>query len=338
MIYKTLIILLVFFQINFAKDWVDENIELTINGKFNQALLLLDQKIQKDSTRYEAYFYLAATLNSKMTHFENFKFEEEFLSAIDKTIFLINLKQKENIELSDSLKAQYLFYLGSSYGYRGYFEGRKGNWYSALSDGMKAIDLLEQAVDLDSTLFKAYLGIGTYDYWSSSKIKFALWIPFISDNRERGIEMIRKSLIEEGPARYMAMHQLVYILLDYGRYKGALIYAETIIKEYPESQFMWWAYSHVHYKMRNYDKAIAAYKVLLGLIQKDIEANPAHIIKCNLKIAQLYYESSNYLECITHCNNILNDENLNSLSEKLEDEISEALEYFELSNEKISNK
>jgi tetratricopeptide (TPR) repeat protein len=319
-------------------DWIDENIELTINGKFNEALTLLEQKINNDTSNYKAYFYLAATLNSKMAHFENFKFEEDFMNAIDKTINLINRRHTENIEISDSLKSQYLFYLGSSYGYRGYFEGRKGNWYSALSDGLKAINLLEQAVAIDSALYKAYLGIGAYDYWSSSKIKFALWIPFISDNRDKGIAMIRKSLLEKGPAKYMAMHQLVYILIDYEMYEDALVYADIIIKKYPESQFMWWAYSHVHYKMRNYNKAIEAYKVLLDLVLKDDEANPAHIIKCNLKLAQLYYESSNYLECVDHCNNVMNFENFDSLSEVLEDEISEATEYYELANEKISNK
>jgi tetratricopeptide (TPR) repeat protein len=338
MIYKIFIILLISVQFSFSMDWIDENIELTINGKFNQALSLIEQKIQNDTSNYEAYFYLAATLNSKMAHFENFEFEEDFMSAINQTINLINQRQMENIEISDSLNSQYLFYLGSSYGYRGYFEGRKGNWYSALSDGMKATNLLEQAVELDSTLYKAYLGIGTYDYWSSSKIKFVLWIPFISDNRDEGIAMIRKSLLEKGPAKYMAMHQLVYILIDYGMYEDALVYADKIIKAYPESQFMWWAYSHVYYKMRNYEKAINAYKVLLNLVLKDKQANPAHIIKCNLKLAQLYYESSNYLECINQCNNILNYEDSDLISEHLENEISEATEYYQLSIEKISNK
>ena len=105
------------------------------------------------------------------------------LVLIEKTIQLVNKNQKDNIEVSDSTKAQYLFYLGSSYGYRGFFEGRKGNWYSALSDGLKAINLLDESVEMDSTLMQAYLGIGTYDYWSSSKIKFALWLPFIPDNQ-----------------------------------------------------------------------------------------------------------------------------------------------------------
>jgi len=95
------------FQISFANDWIDENIELTINGKFNQALSILEQRIGIDTTDYKSYFYLAATLNSKMTHYENLNYEKEFYAAIKKTIGIIKKKQSENTELPDSTNAQY---------------------------------------------------------------------------------------------------------------------------------------------------------------------------------------------------------------------------------------
>lgn len=337
MIKKIILIILFLVQINFADNWINENIELTINGKFDQALSLLQQRINNDSTDFKSYFYLAATLNSKMTHFENLEFEAEFYTAIDKTIQTIKDNQQANPGSTDSIKAQYAFYLGSAYGYRGYFEGRKGNWYSALSDGLKAIDLLEECVEKDSTLMQAYLGIGTYDYWSSSKLKFALWLPFIPDNREEGIELIKKSIKGDGPARYMAMHQLVYILIDFGMFDEAEYYADFIVEKYPKSQFMWWAYSHVYYKQRDYDKAIASYKYLLNLINDDENANPSHIIKCNLKLAQLYYEIEKYSDCILHCNKIFQDKNLDNLQEKLDEEIAEARQFLEYSVEKSTD-
>ena len=332
---KIILLFSLLFQTGFANDWIDENIELTINGKFNQALSILKQRIEIDTTDYRSYFYLAATLNSKMTHYENLDFEKKFFTAVENTIRLIKRKKIENLKLTDSTKAQYSFYLGSAYGYRGFFEGRKGNWYSALSDGLAAINLLEEAVELDSSLMQCYLGIGTYDYWSSSKLKFALWLPFIPDNRERGIELIKKSMIADGPAKYMAMHQLVYILIDYEMFEDAIFYANKIIEKYPKSQFMWWAYSHVFYKQRDYDKAIPAYKYLLNLIENSEESNPAHIIKCNLKLAQLSVESEKYSDCIFYCENILNNQNLDALSDQLEEEISEARRYLEIAQEEI---
>jgi tetratricopeptide (TPR) repeat protein len=336
MIQKIIIFISLIFQIITAESWIDTNIELTINGKFDQALQELEKRIQADSSDFKSYFYLAATLNSKMTHFENLNQEKEFYEAINGTIQLVENKNKKYLIIPDSIKAQYLFYLGSSYGYRAFFEGKKGNWYSALSDGLNAIDYLEEAVEIDSTLYQAYLGIGTYDYWSSSKLKFALWLPFIPDNRERGIDLIKKSMYEQGPSKYMAMHQLVYILIDFGAFDEAGMYAEQLIEKYPQSQFMWWAYAHVYYKQRNYEKAISSYLFLLKLIEQDEKANPAHFVKCNLKLVQLYFESNQYKKCIFHCNEIFDYENLNLVEDQLKIEIQETREYFETATERIN--
>ena len=67
----------------------------------------------------------------------------------------------------------------------------------------------------------------------------------------------------------MAMHQLVYILLDYGKYEEAIQFAEKIVNKYPESQFMWWANAHAYYKNGNYQKAKSSYLTLYDLIIAD---------------------------------------------------------------------
>lgn len=319
-----------------ATDWIRDNIEFTINGKFESALDLLNERVMKYPDDYQTYFYLAATLNSKMTHFEYFKDEQNFNNYIDKTIQLIEPKLENEI-IEDTLHSKLLFFLGSAYGYRGYFEGRKGNWYSALSNGLKAKSLLSESIELDSTYVEAYLGIGTYKYWLSSKIKFVLWIPFVPDDREEGIEMIKKSLEIDSPVKYMAMHQLVYILIDYGNFEEAIDYAERIIKKYPESQFMWWANAHTYYKKRDYDKAISSYNQLLTLFENDPNHNPGHFIKCNLKLAQLYYELNNYPMCNYYSKVILAEMNNNSLYEKYNKEFEEAEEYFTYSNEQVNS-
>ena len=51
--------------------WIRETVENTINTNFDEALRIVTEKIEADSNDYRAQFYLAATLNSKMTHFES---------------------------------------------------------------------------------------------------------------------------------------------------------------------------------------------------------------------------------------------------------------------------
>jgi len=323
-------------EICISQDWIAKNNELTINTKFAEALDLLKSQKVEYSDIHKIYFYSAATLNSKMIHFENFDDESEFNKYIDSTISVIE-PRLEQIDPNDTSRAQLLFYLGSAYGYRGYFEGRKGNWYSAMSNGLEAKSLLYEAIEVDSTLYEAYLGIGTYKYWLSSKIKFIVWLPLIPDDREEGIQMIKKSMQSNGPTRFMAMHQLIYVLLDFGNFDEAQKYAEEIVTVYPESQFMWWANAHTYYKKREYEKAISAYNQLINLFNNDPGHNPAHMIKCNLKLAQLYFELEEYSQCISHSRMILDKKNDKVLYELTKNEFAEAEEYLDLSLEKSKN-
>ena len=93
MILKIFTFFIILHGLGIANDWINENIELTINGKFNRAISLLENRINEDSTDYKAYFYLAATYNSKMTHFENYEYEFDFFDAIDRAIKLVQKKK-----------------------------------------------------------------------------------------------------------------------------------------------------------------------------------------------------------------------------------------------------
>jgi tetratricopeptide (TPR) repeat protein len=285
--------------------WITTGIDLTINNKFDQALAHFQKEMQSNDKDYRVYFYVAATLNSKMTHFETWGEDDAFEKMIEKTIDLIELQLSDEESILDSDRAMLLFYLGSAYGYRAYHNGQLGKWFPALSNGIKASKLLNQAIEIDSTLYDAYLGIGTYKYWRYSKLKFISWLPFIPDDRKEGIEMIKKAISHSSYSKYMAMHQLVYILLDYGYKQEALSYAEELVQIYPNSQFMWWAKAHAHFKNRNFGQAEIAYLKLCQLIENDEKSNPSHLLSCKLKLALIHFETKNYTACHTQCSELL---------------------------------
>lgn len=283
------------------EDWIRQNIEYTINTEFDKAIQQLEILEKEQPQNFKVHFYFAATLSSKMTHFENEKGVNKFYSHTKKAIDLLEKELADSSSNEPQKNAQLLFYLGSTYGYEAFLEGRTGQWHKSISNGLKSIRLLERAVDVDSTLYDAYIGIGTYKYWLYSRLKYVSWLPFIPDDREQGIELIKKAIQQDCPGKFMAMHQLIYILLDFKQGEKAIPYAEAVVREYPNSQFMWWAAAHVYYKLRIYDKAIANYKRLLQLIKADPKMNPIHGMKCNLKLAQLYFEQEQYEECLQYC-------------------------------------
>lgn len=268
----------------FGQDWIGQSIDFTINAQFTDAESLLTQRMQNGDSSLAVYFYYASVLNSKMTHFENREEDQTFHSALQSVIDQAT-QQLENPLLQGEEKAEVLFYLGSSYGYLAFYQGQIGEWLSALKNGNKAVGWLEEAIEIDSTFWDAYLGLGTYKYWLSTKID---WIPFIPDHRDEGIELIRKTIGHNAHAKYIAMHQLIYILLDFGEFGQAEELAEEIIRAYPQSAFMRWAHSHVFMKKRDFPKAIASYKSLLKLIDSDPDSNPNHKITCLGRLADMY--------------------------------------------------
>ena len=274
-----------------SQEWIGRCIDLAINSRFNQAESLLTTRLDDGDSSLDVYFYYASVLNSRMTHFENNDYQKEFYKALDRVIE--KGERLLNDDTNDFSRAQILFYMGSAYGYLGFYQGQIGEWFSAVRNGSKAHKFLLQAVQTDSTIWDAYLGLGAYKYWLSTKVN---WIPFIPDEREEGIALVKKAIQHHPHSRFMAMHQLVYILLDYGDFDQAEMVASTLVKNYPESQFMYWAYSHVYMKKRDYNQAIAAYKKLLQLIEADDSANPNHRITCLARLADMYARSGACLD------------------------------------------
>ncbi len=288
------------------ENWVQRCIDYSINAKFDSAEAVLAPFMEDSTTSLKAHFYYASVLNSKMTHFENLQEEaERFKSVLKKVIRMAETRLDENDRLTSKEKSRLYFYKGSATGYLAFYEGRKGSWYQAVKKGMQSVEDLEKSVELDRTRYDAYLGIGVYKYWRSTKLKFLLWLPLVDDMRDEGIRLIKKTTAHDTPSRYMAMHQLVYILLDYGRYDEALHYAGKIVEKYPASQFMLWAYAHTFFKRHEYQKAIKAYKRLLTLIERDPTPNPMHWLKCHFTIATMYYRMEQYEQTVEHCDTII---------------------------------
>lgn len=282
--------LLLFFlfplRLSASAQWIEKIMTWTINGEFSKAEDFLQVKIAQTDSALAPCFYLASVLNSEMTHYEDLdqsaNFEHLLKYIIRKTDQALN-----NESYPDSALAKLHFYRGSAYGYLAYFQGQRGQWLPALKNGLRAVKDLKKTVQIDSAFYDAYLGLGTYKYWRSTKLKFALWLPFVPDLREEGIRDIKRALLSHSNSKYMAMHQLIYILTDYGKFDQALYYARKAVKAFPESQFMWWAYAHTYFKAHRYQQALQAYKHLLTLIETAPEKNPSHLLACQVRIAEI---------------------------------------------------
>ncbi len=277
-------------------DWIQQSIDLTINARFDSAESVVRPHCDNPQERLPAWFYLASILNSKMTHFESYGEPTPFLSALD-SVLKYSEQELDQKNVTLKRKAKLLFYRGSAWGYKAFYEGRVGQWLAALNNGLSSVSDLQQAIKLDSALYEAYLGIGVYQYWRSTKLKLLLWTPFVSDLREQGIANIKKAVRFSKHSRYMAMHQLIYILVNYHHFDEAWQYAQQAVTAYPKSPFMRWAYAHTLFMMHKNQQAAVAFNTLLKLLSEQPQKNPAHLVACRVRLAEIYQRLGQSKKC-----------------------------------------
>ncbi len=274
------------------ENWIQQSVDLAVNNRFTEAESLLTQRIAQTDSSAEAWFYYASVLNSKMNYYENTIDARPYLKTLHtlvrKSEALLSAAKGDN----RLLRARALFYRGSAYGYLAFYEGKTGSYLSALSNGLSSINDLEEAVRLDSTLYDAYLGIGAYQYWRSTKFRHLFWVPFVDDLRLQGIANIRKAIRKSRYSRYLAMHQMIYVLTNYGEMDEALQYARQAVAAFPKSVFMRWAFAHTLYKRHEYPQALQAFEQLVRLLQTTAERNPSHLVECYTKMAEIYLKSN----------------------------------------------
>lgn len=272
-----------------VRDQVLKGIELTILTDFESAERIYQELIQEYPDEPIGYFYMAAVLQSEMLDREDFNHTDEFESFINKCV-----QKSKSLQKQRGDDPWLLFYEGNAYLYQSFFKSKLGNWWGAYRDAAKGVNRLEKALELDSTFYDVYLGIGSYKYWKSAKIKFLTWLPFVADQREDGIEMVKKAFELGEYSRLIGRDQLAWILLDAGRLEEAKKYALENYQAYPESRFFQWTLVEVLFRMKEWDEAYREYGILLNAEREIPDRNHYNEVECLLKMAEIDFEKGNF--------------------------------------------
>ncbi|MEL6824126.1 MAG: tetratricopeptide repeat protein, partial [Calditrichota bacterium] len=180
-----------------------------------------------------------------------------------------------------------LFFEGSAHLYSSFMNTKNGSMWSAYRNARSGVKALEKVIELDSTFYDAYLGVGSFKYWKSSKAKSLTWLPFISDERDLGISMVRQAIHHGRFVPLVGADQLAWILLDSGDHEGALKLAVDNHELYPTSRFFKWTLVSIYRKSGKPDETEALFSSLLKEIRMGAEKNHYNEIICLLRLAEI---------------------------------------------------
>jgi tetratricopeptide (TPR) repeat protein len=197
------------------------------------------------------------------------------------------------------------YFLGTANGCAAYAQVERGEWFGGVKKGMTSASEFEEVLEKDSSFYDAYVGLGTYYYWSSRKTAFIRWLPFVQDNRALGIQLLSIGAEHSEYNRFAAVSALVSIYLDAEEYEQAELWARNGLKSYPENRVFLWGLATAFDRQQHYPEAVTAYTNLLENILHVHLSHPYSEIVCRLNLAKSKLALSDTTTAREHLRKIL---------------------------------
>ncbi len=275
---------------------IEKGVGLSNNGQYGKAFELFDRIIAERPQCPTGYFFKAAALQAKMMDFEDYRWESEFYALLDTTEELCRRIGRRN-----GADPWAEFFLGGALGFRAAYQAKRGHWWSGFKNGRRAKASLEEALRLDPQLWDAYLGLGTYHYWRSRMTRFLRWLPFISDEREKGIRELWLAAQKGHFSSAAAKEGLAWIYIEEGEYGKALSLSEELCKLYPSGRSFLWGKARALWGEGDWQGAEDTYRRILNSVEAEEFDNHYNAIECRYWIARSLFNRQVYSGCIREC-------------------------------------
>lgn len=277
-----------------------KGIDLTMQSRFDSALTVFRDVRNRTPGHPVGPFYLAATLQSEMMDYETDRFEDAFYQHIDSAL----AAGKRLLDGGDT-SAWTHFYTGSAYSYKGLVQVKSGSYVSGFISAHKGIGHLKDAMEQDSTLYDAYLGVGSYQYWSGRLSKYLRWLPFIRDEREEGVRNIRLAIEKGTFSKWVSINSLAWIEYDREEYAEALRLFRMGLEPYPESRFFLWGVGSCLFRIKRWRDAIDIYERLLDSVLNAKIVSGYNVAECRLRLAASHYGLGDCGRALRECEMLL---------------------------------
>jgi tetratricopeptide (TPR) repeat protein len=285
---------------------LSRGIALVYSDRFEESLALFDSLQKAHPGHPGPYFYKAATYQTWMSSYRFNGFQKELEGNVEEAI------TKGTKLLRTTNDPWLLFYMGAAYGYRAFYKFRNYHWLDAYQDSRKSLNYIQTGLQRQPKLYDAYLGLGSYDYWSTAKsIVLKLLTFLIGDKRDFGLEEIKLAMQHGRYSRDEARLVLVTALFDYGKYEQALAALDQ--KESPArpaSMTELYLHGRLMFEFGRWPEVESIFRELLQRLENHRYQSIGYQAECKYRVAKALQQQGHHKEALA-----LADEAL-ALSEK----------------------
>ncbi len=261
------------------KGLVTEGIDLTLKQDYGRADSVFRVAIVRFPHNPLGYLYRAAVMQTiSMDYLDPLNFD-----AFDS---LLSTAKSEANKIVDEYPQSSIGYylLGTAEGFDAYSRVDAGNWVVGIAKGLGAASDFKKAVELDSTYYDAYVGVGTYYYWKSRKTEFLNWA--LGDRRSEGIRLLELAVLRAEHNRFAALSALTAIYTDCGKFDRAIECAMLGLQKYPDNRIFLWGLAAAQEQSGKFAEAVETYRHLLKNIIDARISNPYNEILCRLNLVK----------------------------------------------------
>jgi len=281
------LIAILFALLSEADSAIKVGLNLIYEGEYEKAEEVFDKLVEMDSSSPLGYFFKAVLYETYMIDYDSYEKEKEF----NRNLKLAMEKALKRIEKEEE-NGLYLYLVGACHFYRCVHSVFKGSVWKAIAPALRAKKYFEEAIEADSSMLDAYLGLAIYE-WAVSKL-FS-FLPF-----NRNMDRVREKIELAASGKYSGFVSRVvwaWMLILDKKYSEAIDEIRELVENYKDNRLLLTALSTAYARSGRGKEAIQYYKKLLTLSERDPKAAFQRAVAL-LGIANEYEKKGMYQEAL----------------------------------------
>ncbi|HDL18396.1 MAG TPA: hypothetical protein ENH29_05025 [Bacteroidetes bacterium] len=283
------------------------------NLQLDSSLATFDRLIAYFPEHPIGYFYKAGVYDLFNQDYRITTFEKQF----EKNVNLAIKKGEKYIKKNKNDELAY-FYLGGAYGFRGIHRVYKRDWLHVFIDGIKGLKNLNKSLKKRPDFYDAYFGLGLYHYWRSALTKKFRFLPFISDQRQRGINELKLAIEKGRYAGVEARISLSSVYYNETKYDSALIVNNWLHSHFPNDPSILYFRTRIFERQQNWRSMLATAKHLLEILMDYQYKSYGYLVECHYLQALPLYHLGEKEKSLVHLETAIRLEKLRNKKKELE--------------------
>jgi len=257
-------------------------VDLALRQEYDSALAVASGLVRKTPGEPAGYFLRMTVISARFFD----EYDTSTLASIG------GAADRVSALTEDGASPMARFYHAAAESFRSVLRAEAGSMFASAYHGRRAAkefkELLSQGVSSGDALGIA----GAYDYWSSATLKKFYWVPFIEDNREKGLQEMKEGVRASRYLKFALRHSLLWSYYDNHRYAEALALCDAALAEYPSHTQFLQNRMHTLYKMGRFREALDISGPLLSR-RLSREKLPVNSLVVLCKTGMIHYSMGN---------------------------------------------